>query len=273
MKNIILLLCLFVTASYSYAQVPENWDQLEVEAKWVADEDKIQEIKDTFVDGTQMYDFNVKVRWKGKEKVFVDRYYDNENNDLSNNGHVLRSRTVYKDAKKEWSKVQYKSTPSRVGAVWFRNEKGGCFTSHSKKSRRGDRCYSENKKAKDIIKAKNPEYLEHAAIKFMLEEHADFYDYDIKKKFEITDKRYRIVFEDDFNNPVFEISLDSYEKENAETEEITEHYEVELEILCAGTSEETLTKLFSVAEKLENDFSLIASEMTKSDISIDNLGK
>jgi hypothetical protein len=179
----------------------------------------------------------------------------------------LRSRVVYTDPlspKVEWRKVQYKSTPYREGAVWFRDERGNCFVSHRKKSR--ETCYKKNAKIAKVIAAKKNKYREHAAIAFLESEHPRFYEYELIKKLRITDYRYRIVFSDDNDNEIFELSLDTYTKEDLVDGTRSKHFEVELEILAENSTKQTLDDLFEMASIIERSFAISPSETTKSGV-------
>ncbi len=132
---------------------PDGWETMEIEAKWTTAEATLEKIKEDFLEQddrpfafegiTRNYD--TPVRWGGLPRRFTDVYYDSPTHDLADDLHSLRQRTCEKHDgndpqpdfdddlsslldlgkwQRNWERVQYKSTPTRFGAVWFRRETG-----------------------------------------------------------------------------------------------------------------------------------------------------
>lgn len=152
-RNIIIGLIaaapLLVIPSTGQAQVstcwPDGWESMEIEAKWETADPSVPICNDSvrnpnatynkiiaaFPNGgtysTKANTYTLSVRTDGISRKFVDIYYDNANNELSNSLHVLRHRTRYTTSplasnncpetleqatlRKDEERVQYKSTP------------------------------------------------------------------------------------------------------------------------------------------------------------------
>jgi hypothetical protein len=111
---------------------------MEIEAKWSLSRAQYATVRGLLAGGTDLCGYRVKLRQGGKPQKFVDVYYDTADGALTKAGHCLRHRVRYSTKADvsdntlatlqaapwdvDWVRVQYKSTPVRMGAVWFRYE-------------------------------------------------------------------------------------------------------------------------------------------------------
>lgn len=250
------------------APLPFLWKdgEMEVEAKWSTDESTINQI---------IADFSNRSEWKGYSvsteswKKFVDDYHDNAGSTLSQAQHVLRMRkrfesnaqlsntaslTSLRQAKsftiENWTKVQYKSTPVRFGATWFRIERGNCGgPSISGKLPCPEGGGSD---ALNIVRGIGDGYNHPAIQTGLLAEHPD-YDFSTqKRKFSVEDYRFRVLFKKE-NQQYYEMSLDKMiTHTEGKAEELD--FEVELELTNIPPSHPDVIELFHLVRMLENEY-------------------
>jgi len=264
--------------------LPKNWEKMEIEAKWTITPAQYQKLIDDLVDGSKFEGHDLKVRWEGRSNKFVDEYFDDNEGSLGQAGHALRLRTRYttsnRDAdisdyqdweflesaawEKEWERIQYKSTPYREKAIWYRMEKGDCLVWSFKESDK-DLCHRKKEVSWE-------EYLlgekKHPALKALEKDHEGFDLNQLSKTLKVVDYRYRIEFYKK-DKLKFEMSLDQLGQWNYRTQEQTYSFEAELEILEKKVDEKTLDKLREMVEKLQRKYRLTPSTHSKSGIFIE----
>ncbi|XP_066271878.1 uncharacterized protein [Branchiostoma lanceolatum] len=113
----------------------------EVEGKWeIPDVSTYDALVERFSNGSEFLNYTAIVRWDNTCRKYVDYYYDTADLELTDNMNSLRHRTRYQasppafsnswlDVKlanwvSDWDLIQYKGSPSRVGAIWGREEVG-----------------------------------------------------------------------------------------------------------------------------------------------------
>lgn len=251
---------------------PPDWGDMEVEAKWGATRNAFERIINELEDGTKRFGYSLDVRWSGIPRKFVDYYYD-INGELSSNLHSLRHRTrftskprspnrvfstlVNAEWSKDWERIQYKNTPLRIEAVWFRKEVGDC--------RIWDQANTglcpdlPTVKAEEVI---TDSEIKHGALAFMNEEHPKIDRKSLKPFMVVTDFRYRVVFKRD-GKSIFEVSLDNVFTQDLRTEKVNSEFEVELEIISAESNVDTLNELYRVTRLLQDRYDLIPSTRSK----------
>ena len=260
-------------ASPPAADLPIGWEDMEIEAKWGASRNAFERIISEMPDGGSLFGYQLDVRWGGIPRKFVDRYYDTEQGSLAQSSHALRHRTrstsnprapsrgfselVNAFWPKDWERIQYKSTPFRRKAVWFRKEVGDCKIWDQADE---DLCSGlPTAEAAEIIR--NPA-IAHEATAFLMSDHPDLERPQLRPYLVVTDFRYRVEFKLD-GNAVFELSMDHLMSENLRTGKIGRQYEVELEVISKSSKEENLRDLFRVATIMEDRYELEPSTMSK----------
>lgn len=272
---------------------PAGWEDMEVEAKWVSSRDINERILaemsssddgDGDIVGELLGDSGYRpvVRWGGTPRLYVDYYYDTADGAISKaSSHALRHRTRSSTSsyspldedgsewEKDWEKIQYKSTPHPVGAVWFRTEVGECYTWIKEEDDSDDEdsglCPNlpTSADAEEIIT--DPD-ISHDALSYMLMEHPDVDRADLRPVLAVTDFRHRVVLKLDGEDK-FEISLDRFVShdllEAPGTTGLQEEYEVELEIIADSPDEEDLAELFRAVAILEERYGLEPSTTSK----------
>ena len=252
---------------------PINWKDMEVEAKWTASRHAYELIISEFQDQGSDFGYTFKVRWSGLPKKYVDRYFETKNNALSSGLHALRHRIRYTSKpraqnsslsclinaswKKDWEKIQYKSTPTRIGAVWFRKEIGGCKIWDK---RDNDLC--PNLPTAEPINIITDSQFSHEALTFLLKDHPEINRQNLTPFMSVTDFRYRVILMDK-DNKMFELSLDHLISENFRTGVINRAYEAELEIIRPKPSDENLTELFRISKLIQERYELTPSTTSK----------
>jgi len=273
LKSILTLLVSFlIYGSHAFGQcfilelLPDGWQDMEIEAKWASNEQTYNTIVNAFPDGSTFDGiYTVNVRWSGVSRKYVDYYYDDNNNTLMNNKHSIRWRRRYSSNatnnnlstlinanwQLNWEKVQYKSTPYRYGAIWFRNETGDCELATE--------CACHN-----YINILN-QSCSHPSTDALDDEHSNYNYSSVGKISEVVDYRYRIELQY-FGQPVYEISLDRIVDANNNVE-----YEVELEIVKDNFTTADLSELFRLVELLQNNsnYSLTPSIESKGGIPLE----
>ncbi|XP_035665962.1 uncharacterized protein LOC118409201 [Branchiostoma floridae] len=113
----------------------------EVEGKWeIPDVSTYDALVERFANGSEFLNYTAVVRWGNTCRKYVDYYYDTASLELTEKMNSLRHRTRYQasppaasnawlDVKlaswvTDWDLIQYKGSPSRVGAIWGREEVG-----------------------------------------------------------------------------------------------------------------------------------------------------
>ncbi|MBL6989597.1 MAG: CYTH domain-containing protein [Bacteriovoracaceae bacterium] len=266
-------------------QAPRQWKDLEIEAKWQASNKTYKKLVKALKHGKQFEGYKLEVRWNKNSRRFVDTYYDVKNDKLNNLGHALRVRNLYvpkgkigadtlknlrrANWKKRWSRVQYKSTPKRVGAVWFRAEKGDCLVYSEDKNDSGlcQETKNQGLSAKDAVKGN---WQEHPAIGAMLDDHPHL-DFDKLKPFmKVRDYRYRVEFHQG-GEAILEMSMDrlttTFQDSNKKE---TNDIEIELEIIKPNYNKRDLKSLFKMVELFQNRFDLKPSTSSKGGNTIKN---
>lgn len=260
---------------------------MEIEAKWEIDQATYDRLVAAFPDNQESGAYSLRVRWGGKSRKFSDIYYDTTSGQLAKELHSLRHRTQYaatvpdnhlsslKNAQwtAEWERVQYKSTPCRIGAVWFRVEKGDC------------RIWDKNDKglckaidkftAQDVIHG-NLEA--HDGIGKLVQDHSKGGQLalDLGKLapvLEVTDYRYRVEFVrtalisgEQKEIPVYEMSLDRLSTGKPGSSSTITSYEAEVEVIEPDFDENAVQGLFKFSESMQYLFTLKPSTKSKGGI-------
>jgi hypothetical protein len=265
---------------------PANWRTNEIEAKWTANEETLHKIVGLFPDDEVDQEINgtsyfVDIRWKGLPRRFTDFYYDTNDGALADELHVLRHRQRhewnkagtppafddaiadlidYTEWERSWEKVQYKSTPSRLGAVWFRQEYGGTKLDRAQVAATlaGEQL-SEVSLRDDPVRAVQ---LEHGNIEWR----------QVSARLKNVAFRYRVRLEDPVDGrELFELSLDKVHSctkgVSGDFTDCREFYEVEVESLLA--TETNIQELFSLSNWLaENYPNLVPSTQSKGRVEV-----
>ncbi len=270
------------TETCGFDQMPAEWADMEIESKWEGTKEQYDALAAALTNGAKKFGYDMEVRWDGIPRRFVDIYFDTEDQQLVNSGHALRYRTQYStDAKRgddlvglyaaknysaNWTRLQYKSTPERVGEVWFRQEKGDCRVWLPENDNADDKCKI---KEKDIFKDNNfsalnlsKEAKKHDAITRLLSDHPKINLKGLKAFSAVEDFRYRVVFKEK-DVVVFEMSMDRLRTTKLANHEVSDSYEIEFEILKEGYGTRELHMLFELSKKLRKEFNLSPSENSK----------
>jgi len=254
---------------------PDGWEEMEIEAKWGVTEAVFHDVLDSIQHGGQKYGYNLNVRWGGKPRRYEDHYYDGSSSKLFDDLHVLRYRGRYKTQdyitisdsfstltgaywQLNWEKVQYKSTPTRWFAVWFRNEQGDAKLLPPEK----DSALSGS--------SPHPPYsVNDDPIALLLSDHAGFDFTDLNIALEVVQFRYRIEFLDPVSNvPLYELSLDKIIT-TVPGELPVNSYGVELEVLInGGHTRGAVNELFILMQNMEKEFNLRRSTASKGRINV-----
>ena len=83
---------------------PDDWETMEVEAKWTTTVGSFERIIGEMSEcgnRTNMFGYDLSVRWGGIPRKFVDYYYDTDRGVLTTNSHALRHRTRYTSKAKD----------------------------------------------------------------------------------------------------------------------------------------------------------------------------
>lgn len=259
-------------------KLPAGFEQMEIEAKWyVGSRAAFEKLIAAFPNGSKHDEYRAKVRWDGLPRKFVDDYYDTKSGALAGSMHVLRHRMRYKaklDASRrtdpaalagapwslEWTKLQYKSTPCRIGAIWFRREVGGCSLWDEKNE---DLCpaIAAPAGAADAPDAVRPVLTSaHEAIVLLRAEHPNLTE-PLESRTHVVDYRYRAELSRAGEEEAeLELSLDQLETSTGAID-----YQAELEILSKPDSP-TVDRLQRLVRALESnrDFELRPAITNKS---------
>lgn len=263
-----------VSFSSEVSKLPTGWQEMEVEAKWETNRKEFEQAILELSDGSVAFGYELNVRWSGVPRKFLDLYYDAETSPVQNATHSLRHRTrftsnpraesrsvsdlINSDWDRDWERIQFKSTPIRQGAVWFRREVGDCKIWD--RQNQGICSGLNNQTASEILQNSS---VSHPATTFMSKEHPTLDQSNLEPVLSITDFRYRVEFKKN-DKAVLEASMDHLFAENLQTGEIEFDYEIELELITDSPTEEDMKELFRVANLLQNKYSLIPSTKSKS---------
>ena len=270
------------------ADLPDGWEKMEIEAKWSVPEGKYAELKEAFPDGGERYGYKLEVRWGGIPRKYVDSYYDSAGKTLSAALHSLRWRTRYTSDletddgtlrtlesagwRRDWERVQYKSTPVRMGAVWFREEAGDCRT-WDRRDR--DLCsLPRGATSEDVVHGAAPD---HEAIDRLREDHPDLDLPALRPVLEVVDYRYRVILhetdeEGDAGREVFELSLDRVATTDLATRDVKRSVEAELEVVADPKTEADVRALLDVAARIQEEFGLAPSTTSKGGNEVSDIG-
>lgn len=262
--------------------LPPLWETMEIEAKWRISSWTFNSMMAAFVDGAAYTvggtTYTLNVRWGGISRKYVDDYYDASGEPLAAGQHSYRHRTRSTSDptapgnswaaleaaswEKDWEKVQYKSTPWRLDAVWLRREDGACRIWPP------GSCPPPTDLASVVGGSPT-----HPANGALLVDHPGFDFTTMAVKTKVTDYRYRIeLYESGAVDPSFEVSLDQLET-RTHTDGFatgTKSYEAELEIVKSGFTIDDVRELFQIVKKMEADFPLRATRVSKGGIPVDN---
>ena len=266
--------------------VPQGYDEMEIEAKWtLASAADFQKLVNYFNDHDKdkLLGYRLEVRWGRQPRLFHDRYFDTKDGLLETNHHTLRHRQRLKQAsesnkpwsgklskvmdqnyKAEWDRVQYKSTPTRIGPVWFRNEVGECLVWSKVQTNLDNEDGSAifcpgiepSLSAADKIIGDIEDI--HPAITQLLTDHPNARGKAFKHTVDINDWRYRVVFQKEKNGKyetMYEMSIDGLLVENVADRTSREQYEVEMEIIqdTPRYSDNSIDSLMDLCRALEID--------------------
>ena len=254
---------------------PPGWETMEIEAKWLLPRQQAQSaegIAETFhkifPDGGQKYGFDLEIVLGGISRKVVDIYYDTPAATLGTASEVLRHRTSYTAAdqkpfariealeaatwERSWERVDHKGPPTRLGAMWFRHEKGACRLW----DRYGNRpCPQPVESAAAVLGGKHPE---HEAIASLRQRHPDLPLDKLRPVAENVDYRYRVLFSKN-EEPLLELSLDRIRYRALPSGEPVNEIEVELELVTSDRTAADVEMLFDVARKLRAEQGWIPS--------------
>jgi hypothetical protein len=253
------------------SQLPTNWAQQEVEAKWNVSSEAFLSLRNRLLNagltGGEWQGYRLVTRWSGRPKLFVDYYYDS-NESLSSTNRVLRHRTrwqtrdalnpsdditVFRNAnwdQKEDERIQFKSVPARFNEIWFRAEYGNeCYLS-------GDRPLCPSTNASGILRGDQP----HPATQAMLRE-VSYTPSDARSDLVVLDWRQRVELHKD-GQAIYEISFDqvdslvrlplcTFDGSQARCwRQDTHHKEIEIEIVKGNYTYGDVRELFRVSDQL-----------------------
>ncbi len=270
---LVFLMTIAPTALIADLNLPENWEEMEIEAKWTSTRISFDKIIEDLSDDSSHFGYEMNVRWGGIPRKFIDHYYDTEQGELMESSHALRHRTRLTSAprtdsrnlstllnctwKKDWERIQYKSTPIRQGAIWFRKEVGDCKIYDEDSE---DLCAGiSSAYALEIITSPD---IEHEALSMMIADHPSIDRSTLKPYLTVTDFRYRVEFRID-GEAILELSMDHLISENLVTGMIVRDYEVELELIADAPTAENLEELFRLSNLIEDKYELIPSSRSK----------
>ncbi|CAH1255572.1 Hypp1562 [Branchiostoma lanceolatum] len=265
----------------------------EVEGKWeIPDVSTYDALVERFSNGSEFLNYTAIVRWDNTCRKYVDYYYDTADLELTDNMNSLRHRTRYQasppafsnswlDVKlanwvSDWDLIQYKGSPSRVGAIWGREEVGSRESEPDQPTSTAvisacDMSYD----AIRVMKREHPRLdcaelrpslkvrsciriascdLSYDAIRVMRREHPRLDCAELRPSLKVDDYRLRIGLEDENNTKLFEVSLDRY----ILTDYLFNSWpfgamEVEIEI-AEDITEQSVRSLGAIAAALEEEF-------------------
>ena len=164
----------------------------------------------------------------------------------------------------DWQRIQYKSTPTRIGAVWFRAETGDCRISDSGGNNLCPDAHQNGYTAENVLKGNYPN---HPAIATLRADHTGFDPKTLARSLKVLDYRYRIELQKS-NLAVFEMSLDQVRTTTLADGMTKTTYEAELEIVKDNFDEEDVEELFRLVKELEKKYNSKPSTKTKGGIEV-----
>lgn len=286
MKHFLLLTVLVIglMASQSTAlglPLPSGWEEMEIESKWDIDPQQYQSLVSAHSDGATKYGYTMEVRWRGIARKFVDEYYDSEGSELSQATHSLRHRirstskplassNKLEDLeaanwREDWQRVQYKGTPCRIGATWFRLESGDCRIQDRKAE---NLCAEVPTDVETVLSGGLPS---HDGIFQLQQDHPELPLVSLRPVLEVLDYRYRVRFLRD-NIDHFEMSLDRLTSKNLLGGGSTDSLEAELEMLVPNPTEKDIKELLDLSNRIQKEFALQPSSNSKGGVSVQECG-
>ena len=278
--TVALAVLLVGTAQPSTSQLPADWATMEIESKWDITAEQYAAMIAAFRNGGSRWGYTFAVRWGGIPRRFVDTYYDTLDNQLASGLHTLRHRARYQsdirppqgdvadgieesalDAapwRLEWESMQYKSTPCRIGATWFREETGAC---RLRDEGRADLCAPDRElDPADLLSGSVPG---HDAMAALRRDHPQLRLSSLRPAIHVSDYRYRVVFSRD-GRELFELSLDRlYTTDLVTGRRALAAYEAELEIVAPAPTEQDVRALLSISDNVQREFGLRPSTRSK----------
>ena len=253
--------------------LPLGWEEMEIESKWEFTEEKFRTLIKEFSHQTELFDYEVRERWGGIARRFLDVYYDTPDNALGMARHSIRhrSRSVSKPRakdnepatleaahwEKQWERIQYKGTPCRIEAAWLRTESGDCKLSDEDGK---DLCCLAPVSAGQVLSGEFPN---HEAIVGLKQDHLTLDLSRLKPLLNVVDYRYRIeLFDPASKKAIYEISLDRVLSTNLRTGKTWRSFEAELEIVADMITVDMVHGLLKLSEEFEKRFNL-ASDRSK----------
>ncbi len=280
-----LVLCflaglLILVSTIEAGDLPAGWESMEIEAKWNATETQFNEFVTAFPHGGTKYGFDLNVRWSGVPRMYEDRYFDNPTEDLFNALHMIRHRQRSSTSSSvaitdsfgslgstnwnslNWQKVQYKSTPIRLAAVWFRTEQG-------------DGKLSEAEVTATLAgNAPHPPYTSvDDPVALLLSDHSGFDFSTLQEVLHVIQYRYRVEFLDPITaQPRYELSLDK-SVTTVSGESSLNSFSVELEVLRdTPLTEENVNHLFMLMQNIEEEFGIVPTTTSKGGVVVADSG-
>lgn len=257
-------------------EFPSGWATMEIEAKWDTTEPTFNSIITAFPDGGSKYGYDLNVRWGGVPRRYTDVYYDNPASDLFNALHMIRHRQRHETGgviaitdtfadldsagwpTLNWEKVQYKSTPTRLAAVWFRTEQGDAQLTPTQVTD----TLAGNAPTPPYTATDNP-------VDLLLGDHPGFDFSALIEVLGVVQYRYRVEFLDPVSgDALYELSLDKIVTTPSGSPSI-ESYSVELEALKSGSHvESSIDQLLALMLILEEEFGLTRATQSKGGVEV-----
>lgn len=249
---------------------------MEIESKWDTTDAAFNSIVTAFPDGGSKYGYDLNVRWGGVPKRYSDAYYDNPASDLFNVLHTIRHRQRHETAggiaitntfanlagagwpTLNWQKVQYKSTPTRLAAVWFRTEQGDATLTAVQVTN----TLAGSAPTPPYTATDNP-------VNLLLGDHAGFDFSQLAEVLGVVQYRHRVEFLDPVSgDALYELSLDKIVTTIPGSPSV-ESYSVELEALKSGPHvESSIDRLLVLMLILEAEFGLTRATSSKGGLEV-----
>ena len=244
---------------------PGAWQDMVIEAKWLmpaADLATYEKLVTAFPDGGTREDYTLAVKWDGAILRYADIYYDTADGALGRDDHVLRHRVravaepppvsdslEALDAAKwhrEYERIQYKSTPTRLGAIWFRIEKGGCDVWNP----RGGTCGAVATNVQSVLTGRA---MEHPAMHKLRRDHPDANLATTTPVLEVVDYRRGVELKKG-GETWFELTFDRIGIRPLPDGTPVQELEVELTLARNKRGKAELAELFLLAQRLQDEF-------------------
>ena len=260
------------------APLPIGWDKMEIESKWEVTPAQYDQLQRFFVDGSSHFGYIAQVRWNGISRRFVDNYYDTRDWQLERSGHSLRHRTRLQSQPRagdnsvetldrstweaEWEVIQYKSTPCRLDATWFRHESGAC---RLRDSGGQELCVAGRQfEPAEALQGVIPN---HDAIASLGRDHPELNGQALRPVLNVSDYRYRVTFEK-AGKEIYELSLDRLTTTDLVKGGNQASFEAELEIVSGSQTIEEVRDLLRISRSLQHTFRLKPSVHSKSGVEV-----